>query len=95
MLCIEAVAPDARAALIAEIEASGRTLIEVDFDQMGRFACNLIELNNRDREPVIALSSAALGAFRPDQLRTLESFGELVDVASRPSRRSAAAASAA
>ena len=70
-----------RAALIAEIEASGRTLIEVDYDQMGRFACNLIELRNRDRDPVIALSSAALGAFRPDQLRVLEGFGELVEVA--------------
>ena len=29
---------------------------------------------------MIALSSAALGAFAPDQRRTLESFGELVDV---------------
>jgi hypothetical protein len=81
VLCIEAVAAGARAALIAEIEASGRTLIEVDYDQMSRFACNLIELHNRDRDPVIALSSAALGAFRPDQRRVLEGFGELVDVA--------------
>ena len=79
VLCTEAVAPGARAALIAEIEASGRTLIEVDYDQMSRFACNLIELHNRDRDPVIALSSAALGAFRPDQLRVLEGFGELVE----------------
>ena len=80
LLCVDAVAPAHRAALTAEIEASGRTLIFVDFDQMGRFACNLIELNNRDREPVIALSSAALGAFTSDQRRTLESFGELVAV---------------
>ena len=41
----------------------------------------MIALRNRDRDPVIALSSSALGAFRPDQLRVLESFGELVDVA--------------
>ena len=80
VLCTDAVAPAARAALIAEIEASGRTLIAVDMDQMARFACNLIELANRDREPVIALSQSALAAFRPDQLRLLEGFGELAAV---------------
>jgi hypothetical protein len=80
ILCTEAVAPGARAALTAEIEASGRALIEVDFEQIGRFACNLIELKNRDGDPVIALSSTALEAFRPDQLRTLEGFGELAAV---------------
>lgn len=81
VLCSEAVAPAARAALIAEIEASGRTLIEVDLNQMGRFACNLLELQNRDGDPVIALSEAALDAFRPQQVSMLESFGELVTVA--------------
>ena len=80
VLCSEAVAPGSRAALIAEVEASGRAVIDVDFGQMSRFACNLIELHNRDRDPVIALSMAALEAFRPDQLRILESFGELVAV---------------
>lgn len=80
VLCTEAVAPGARAALFAEIEGGGRALVEVDFGQMGRFACNLIELKNRDGDPVIALSEAALQAFRPDQLRVLESLGELVAV---------------
>ena len=80
VLCTEAVAPGARAALIAEIEASGRALIQVDYEQMGRFACNLIELKNRDGDPVIALSAAALEAFRPEQVRMLESFGELAAV---------------
>ena len=81
VLCVEAVAPGARAALLAEIESSGRMLIDVDYGQMAGFACNVIELMNRDGEPVIALSSAALQAFRPDQRRALEGFGELVDVA--------------
>jgi hypothetical protein len=81
VLCTEAVAPAARAALIAEIEAGGRAIIEVDYGQMARFACNLIELRNRTGDPVIALSSAALAAFTPEQRRALEGFGELVDVA--------------
>lgn len=78
VLCTEAVAPEYREILIGEIETAGRTLIEVDYDQMRNFACNLIELKGRGG-PVIALSSAARRTYRPEQLRVLERFGELVE----------------
>lgn len=78
MLCTEAIASDFRELLIGEIEADGRTLIEVEYEQMRQFACNLIELRGRDG-PVIALSSAALRSYRPDQRSVLEGFGELVE----------------
>jgi hypothetical protein len=78
ILCADAVAPEYRDLLTGEIETGGRALIAVDYDQMRRFACNAIELRGRDG-PVIALSSAARASFRPDQLRALESFGQLVE----------------
>jgi hypothetical protein len=77
VLCTEAVAADYREILAAEIESGGRTLIEVDHDQMRQFACNLIELSGASG-PVIALSAAARRSYRPEQLRVLERFGELV-----------------
>ena len=79
VLCIEAVAPDDRAALIESIEASGRAIIELSFEQLRCFGCNLLELRNRTGEPVIALSSAAKAKLAPQQVRALESFGELVE----------------
>ena len=78
VLCTEAIAPEFREILIGEIESGGRTLIEVEYDQMRNFACNLIELKGRDG-PVIALSSAARRSYRPEQLRILERFGALVE----------------
>jgi hypothetical protein len=78
VLCTEAIAPEYREILIGEIETGGRTLIEVDYEQMRQFACNLIELKGR-AGPVIALSSVARRSYRPDQLRVLERFGELVE----------------
>ena len=78
ILCTEAVAPEFREVVAGEIEASGRTLVAVDYEQMRQFACNLIELRGRSG-PVIALSSAARRSYRPEQLRTLERFGELVE----------------
>jgi hypothetical protein len=78
ILCTEAVVPDYRDLLIGEIEATGRTIIEVQYEQMRQFACNLIELQGRGGA-VIALSAAARRSYTPEQLRTLERFGELVD----------------
>ena len=78
MLCSEAIAPEYREILVGEIETGGRTLIEVDYEQMRQFACNLIELKGRSG-PVIALSSAARRSYRPEQLRVIERFGELVE----------------
>lgn len=77
-LCIEAVAEEYREVLIGEIESGGRTLIEIDYEQMRQFGCNVLELKGSGG-PVIALSSAARRSFRTDQLRSLESFGELVE----------------
>jgi hypothetical protein len=79
VVCLDAVAPEYREVLVGEIDRSDRTVIEVDHEQMRQFACNLIELLGRGGSPVIALSSVAKRSFRPDQLRSLEGFGELVD----------------
>jgi hypothetical protein len=80
-LCLEAVAPENRSPLTERIEASDRRIIELSFAQLRRFGCNLIELRSRSGEPLIAMSSAARARLTPDQVRTLEGFGELVDVA--------------
>jgi len=80
-LCPEAVAPEDRDALIADIEETGRTIVEMTFAQLRRFGCNLLELRSKAGEPVIALSSRAAACLRPNQLRALEGFGALVEVA--------------
>jgi hypothetical protein len=77
IICTEAIAAEYREILIDEIEAGGRKVIEVDHEQMRQFACNLIELEVSNGS-AIALSSTALGSYRPEQRRVLESFGELV-----------------
>jgi len=79
VLCGDAVPEESRTVLVDEIEASGRTVIQVDFDQLKQFACNIIELKGAGGDPVIALSSTALDSFQPNQLRTLEKFGGLID----------------
>lgn len=77
VLCSEAVPAARRPGLIERVE---RTVIDVSFDQMRQFACNILELRSRNG-PVIALSAAALASFTSGQRRLLERFGGLVPVA--------------
>lgn len=79
VLCSEVVSEEYRQLLIDEIEASSRSVIEVDYEQLRHFACNVIELKGRGGDPVIALSAAARRSFSAEQLNRLESFGWLVD----------------
>ena len=79
ILCTEAVAQPDRAPLIAEIRDSGRTLVEVGFDQMRRFCCNILELRSRAGDPVIAMSTTALNALTSEQRRPLEGLATLAD----------------
>jgi len=78
MLCVDAIAAKDRPALIKSIDASGRAIVELDFEQLKSFGCNLLELRNSNGEPVIALSETARKSLRLHQLQSLESFGELV-----------------
>jgi hypothetical protein len=82
LLCADALEPARGEALIADIEAGGRTVIPVDYDQMRGFACNVIELRGAAGEPLVALSASARASLRPDQLAMLERLGgALVDIA--------------
>lgn len=80
LLCLECIPSGQRAALVDAIEAGGRRVIPVGFDQLCRFGCNAIELQSAAGQPLIALSTAALGSLAPAERRALESFGELVHV---------------
>lgn len=73
--CPEAIAAAERARVLESIAAGGRELVPVDFDQMERFACNLIELRSAGGAPLVALSKTAADALRADQRAALERLG--------------------
>lgn len=80
VLCREAVAPEDLDGLVAELEASGRTIIDLSFGQLCRFGCNLLELRNAEGDAVIAMSANALANLDPVQVRALEKFGQILAV---------------
>ena len=82
VLCSEAIEDDAeRRRVQAAIAASGREIITASRAQMGRFMCNLLELEAADGSAVIALSAAAEAALQPEQRARLASYGRLATAA--------------
>lgn len=79
VLCSDVVSADDRLQLIERLRETDRELIEVDYEQMCGFACNILELRNKSGDSVIAMSSTALNSFHPNQRKWLESHGLLLD----------------
>jgi hypothetical protein len=82
-LCTRALRDRDRALVLARLEASGRELVDLSFEQLASFAGNMLELGTAPGSrsaSVIALSTAALASLRREQRSALEACGELVAV---------------
>lgn len=66
-----------RAEIADRLAGTGRAVIDLSHEQIGEFAGNAIELQGRDGR-LVALSSRALKALRPEQLALLESFATIL-----------------
>lgn len=72
LICLDMITdPERRATVKARLEESGRAVIDLTHDQIAEFAGNAIELTGRDGL-VLALSSRALAALRPDQIDIIQ-----------------------
>ena len=78
LICSSAVDQDSKPRLIEQIESTGRTVIDVNFNQVRQFACNVIELSNDAAEAVLAMSTSARRSLRKDQLRDLEQLVDMI-----------------
>jgi hypothetical protein len=77
-LCVQAIpTPEERTTVVASLEASGRSIIDLSRAELESFAGNVLELEGA-RGPVIALSAAALRSLAPPTRLALERHGRLV-----------------
>jgi len=78
MIGLDTISARARRMEIRErLESTGRTVINLTHGQIANFAGNAIELFGKSG-PVLALSTRALKALRPEQTATLECFADLL-----------------
>ena len=79
VVCLDAIQdPDQRAEVKKSIEDSGKTIVEISFDQMNHFAGNMLELRNRDGDPCLIMSLTAYESLTKEQIDYLESRMTLI-----------------
>lgn len=79
VVCLDAIKSDAQREKVEEsIENTGKTIVEISFDQMNHFAGNMLELQNKDGDPCLVMSLAAYNSLTDDQIEFLESKMTLI-----------------
>ena len=67
-----------RRRVVESLEATGRHLVRIDLDQMTRFGSNILEVEGREGDRVLVMSTSARDAFKPEQLAILEDSARIV-----------------
>ncbi len=81
VVCAQAISdPAERGAVLRELRATGRDVIEISVAQMRDFTANILEIGTAAGRSVIAMSARARQALTPDQARRLQACADIVAV---------------
>ncbi|MEL7118665.1 MAG: arginine deiminase-related protein [Bacteroidota bacterium] len=79
IVCMESIKNEReRLALQTKLADNDKTIIEISFEQMGKFAGNTLLVNNNHEESYLVMSSSAYHAFDERQLKILERFAKII-----------------
>ena len=79
ILCIQSVtSSQQRKSLENSLRQAGKEIIEIDFDQVGKFAGNMLQVARPGGRPLLVMSNTALESLHDHQLSALESESEIL-----------------
>lgn len=72
IVCLESIAdPQERENVVTSLEKSGKKIIEISFDQVNKFAGNMLELRNGEGKKFLVMSATARKSLTSEQNREL------------------------
>jgi hypothetical protein len=79
VICLESIKDNVEKARVSNaILQSGKQIIDISFDQMNRFAGNMLQVHNKEGEVFIVMSSQAYKSLTQKQLKKIESFNQVI-----------------
>jgi len=64
--------------IIDTIDLSGKKIIEINYNQMNRFAGNMLQVENKSGEKILVMSSQAYQALSSEQIKQLENYNRIL-----------------
>ena len=79
VICLASITDEQEKKLVIDsITASGKTIINISFDQMNHFAGNMLQVNNRNGDRFLIMSSQAYASLTNEQIDLLSSFNPII-----------------
>lgn len=79
VICLDSIRNTAeRERVVNMITNSGKEIIEISYEQMNRFAGNMLQLQNKNGQRYIIMSSQAYNALTGEQIRKLELYNPII-----------------
>ena len=66
--------------MVQRLQASGRNIVSLSYDQLDAFAGNMLELRKNDGGRLVAMSKQSFDSLSKDQLAVLQDNGEVLAV---------------
>ena len=79
IICLESIHnQEERSLLLEQFERTNKTIIDITYQQMRHFCCNVLEVTSSTGEKLLTMSSKAFNAFKPQQIATIEKFCKII-----------------
>lgn len=79
VICLDSIRDAAeRDNVFDTITDSGKKIVEISYDQMNRFAGNMLQVKNKNGDQYLVMSSQAYYALDPEQVKELESYNPII-----------------
>jgi hypothetical protein len=81
IVCLESISdPMERSIIKSSLKQSGKTIIEINFDQLNNFSANSLEVYNEDNESLFVLSATAESSLSNEQKMRISENSRIVPV---------------
>ena len=81
VICSESIRDEnERKKVIENFVSTGHNIIEISFEQMEKFAGNMLEVKNKKNESILILSETACNSLHPAQNKILASYSTILSV---------------
>ena len=79
VICLDSIQDDVeKQNVIASLQSTQKQIVTISFEQMSRFAGNMLEVQNKDGESLIVMSKSAWDSLNYEQRAILSSFSKPV-----------------
>jgi hypothetical protein len=81
VVCLDAIKDEVHQDFVLDALAEGeRQVIAISYQQMNAFAGNLLEVQNKEGEPYVLISEAAIRTLLPGQLDSITKFADVLPI---------------